>query len=147
MTLQEAFSQIEDHRRGPAQRYDLKEMIVMAICAVLCGCDSWVDIADWCEEEEDWLKTFMVLANGTPSHDTFGKVFRVLDATVVNGVRKLLLKLDCQHCWGRRRRCGIGWQDREGIEGRAEYGAAYSQRVRHGTGRIAGAGRNDRQGQ
>lgn len=82
MTLQEAFSQVKDHRRGPAVRYDLKEMIVMAICAVLCGCDDWVDIADWCEEEEGWLKTFLVLAKGTPSHDTFGEVFRILDAKV-----------------------------------------------------------------
>ncbi len=82
MTLQEAFSQVEDHRRGPARRHDLKEMIVMSICAVLCGCDDWVDVADWCEEEEDWLKTFLMLANGTPSHDTFGKVFRVLDGKV-----------------------------------------------------------------
>ena len=45
-TLQEAFGEVEDYRRGPAQRYDLKEMIVMAICAVLCGADSWVDVAD-----------------------------------------------------------------------------------------------------
>jgi predicted transposase YbfD/YdcC len=82
MTLLEAFSQVEDPRRGPAQRHDLQEMIVMAICAVLCGCDGWVDIADWCEEEEGWLKTFLVLAKGTPSHDTFGKVFRVLDGGV-----------------------------------------------------------------
>ena len=82
MTLQEAFAEIEDHRRGPAQRYDLQEMIVMAICAVLCGADGWVDIADWCEGEEDWLKTFLPLKNGTPSHDTFGAVFRVLDAQV-----------------------------------------------------------------
>lgn len=37
MTLQEAFSQVKDHRRGPAVRYELNEMIVMAICAVLCG--------------------------------------------------------------------------------------------------------------
>jgi hypothetical protein len=82
MTLQEALEQVEDHRSGPAQRYDLKEMIIMAICAVLCGADSWVDVADWCEEEEGWLRKFLVLANGTPSHDTFGKVFRVLDGTV-----------------------------------------------------------------
>lgn len=82
MTLQEVFSEIEDHRRGPTVRHDLKEMIVMAICAVLCGCDDWVDVADWCEEEAGWLRTFMVLAKGTPSHDTFGAVFRVLDATV-----------------------------------------------------------------
>ena len=82
MTLQEAFAEVEDHRRGPAQRHDLKEMIVMAICAVLCGADSWVDVADWCEGEEDWLGTFLDLANGTPSHDTFGQVFRVLDTGV-----------------------------------------------------------------
>ena len=82
MLLQEAFLQVKDPRRGPAQKYNLKEMILMAICAVLCGCDGRVDIADWCEEEEAWLKTFLVLANGTPSHDTFGDVFLVLDATV-----------------------------------------------------------------
>lgn len=82
MTLQEAFAEIQDHRRGPAQRHDLKEMIVMAICAVLCGADGWVDIADWCEEETSWLKTFLDLKHGTPAHDTFGDVFRVLDAVV-----------------------------------------------------------------
>jgi predicted transposase YbfD/YdcC len=82
MTLLEAFAQVEDHRRGPAKRYDLKEMIVMAICAVLCGADSWVDVADWCEGEEEWLKSFLALKKGTPSHDTFGEVFRVLDAAV-----------------------------------------------------------------
>jgi predicted transposase YbfD/YdcC len=82
MTLQEAFAGVEDHRRGPAKRHDLKEMIVMAICAVLCGADGWVDVADWCEGEESWLKTFLVLKHGTPSHDTFGEVFRVLDGAV-----------------------------------------------------------------
>jgi len=82
MTLQEVFSQIKDERRGPARKHDLQEMIVMAICAVLCGCDGWVDIADWCEGEESWLKTFLVLRHGTPSHDTFGDVFRVLDGDV-----------------------------------------------------------------
>lgn len=39
MTLQEAFADVKDHRRGPAQRHDLQEMIIMAICAVLCGSD------------------------------------------------------------------------------------------------------------
>jgi predicted transposase YbfD/YdcC len=82
VALQEAFGDIEDHRHGPARRHDLQEMIVMAICAVLCGADSWVDVADWCEDEESWLRTFLKLPHGTPSHDTFGKVFRVLDATV-----------------------------------------------------------------
>jgi predicted transposase YbfD/YdcC len=82
MTLQEVFSGVEAHRRGPAKRHDLKEMIIMTICGVLCGADNWVEVADWCEDEEGWLKTFLVLKYGTPSHDTFGEVFRVLDAAV-----------------------------------------------------------------
>ena len=57
-------------------------MIVMAICAVLCGCDGWVDIADGCEDEERGLKTFLVLRHGTPSQDTFRDVYRVLDGRV-----------------------------------------------------------------
>jgi len=60
MTLQEAFEQVEDHRRGPAQRYDLKEMIIMAICAVLCGADSWVDVADWCEDGVNQVHPYWV---------------------------------------------------------------------------------------
>jgi predicted transposase YbfD/YdcC len=82
MTLLTIFSRLEDPRRGPAKRYGLSEMVVMAICAVLCGADDWVAVADWCEDEEAWLKTFLTLPNGTPSHDTFGNVFRVLDSTV-----------------------------------------------------------------
>lgn len=82
MTLQEAFADVKDARRGPARRHDLQEMIIAAICAVRCGSDGWVDVADWCEDNEAWLKSFLVLKNGAPSHDTFGKVFRVLDATV-----------------------------------------------------------------
>jgi len=65
MTLQEAFPHAKDHRRGLAVRHDLKQMIVMTIYAVLCACDDLVDIADWCEEEVDWLWTFLVLAKGT----------------------------------------------------------------------------------
>jgi len=68
--------------RAPGRRDDLIEMIVMALCAVLCGADTWVDVAEWAEDNEDWLKKYLVLAHGTPSHDTFGRVFRILDAKV-----------------------------------------------------------------
>lgn len=54
----------------------------MALCAVLCGADSWVDVAEWAEDNEAWLKRYLVLEHGTPSHDTFGRVFRLLDAKV-----------------------------------------------------------------
>jgi predicted transposase YbfD/YdcC len=83
MSLLTIFSRLEDPRCGPAKRYDLSEVVIMAICAVLCGADDWVAVADWCEDEEAWLKTFLTLPNGTPSHDTFGNVFRVLDPAAV----------------------------------------------------------------
>jgi hypothetical protein len=81
-TLTEAFAELPDPRSGPAQRHDLTEMILMALCAVLCGADSWVDVAEWAEDNEAWLRRYLVLAHGTPSHDTFGRVFRLLDGKV-----------------------------------------------------------------
>lgn len=82
MTLGEAFEELQDPRSGPARRHDLCEMVVMALCAVLCGADSWVDVAEWAEDNESWLRQYVVLEHGTPSHDTFARVFRVLDAAV-----------------------------------------------------------------
>ena len=82
MTLDEAFAGLADPRTGPAQRHDLREMVLMALCAVLCGADTWVDVAEWAEDNESWLRRYLVLAHGTPSHDTFGRVFRILDAAV-----------------------------------------------------------------
>ena len=74
----------------PAQRHDLHEMILMALCAVLCGADTWVDVAEWAEDNEAWLRRYLVLEHGTPSHDTFGRVFRILDAKVFE---------QCFRCW------------------------------------------------
>ena len=82
MTLTEAFGGLQDPRTGPAQRHDLREMILMALCAVLCGADTWVDVAEWAEDNASWLRRYLVLERGTPSHDTFGRVFRILDAKV-----------------------------------------------------------------
>ena len=80
MTLDEAFTGLADPRTGPAQRHDLHEMILMALCAVLCGADTWVDVAEWAEDNESWLRRYLALEHGTPSHDTFSRVFRILDA-------------------------------------------------------------------
>jgi predicted transposase YbfD/YdcC len=82
MTLISVFSRLEDPRTGPAKRYDLQEMILIALCAVLCGADSWVGVADWAEDNEGWLKKYLKLKHGTASHDTFSQVFRVLDGRV-----------------------------------------------------------------
>ncbi len=51
----------------------------IAICAVLGGADDWVTIARWGEAKEDWLRTFLDLPHGIPSHDTFARVFSLLD--------------------------------------------------------------------
>lgn len=84
MTLVETFSGLPDSRRGPAKRYVLMEMVVMALCAILCGADNWVEVADWCRDRQQWLRERFgwSLKGGTPSHDTFGDLFRVLDAKV-----------------------------------------------------------------
>lgn len=52
----------------------------MALSSALCGADNGVDVAEWSRDHEDWLKKYLALNNGTPSHDTFGRVFRLLDA-------------------------------------------------------------------
>jgi len=56
----------------------------MTLCAVLCGADTWVwvDVAEWAEDNESWLRWYLRLAHGTPSHDTFGWAFRILNAVV-----------------------------------------------------------------
>ena len=82
MDLWEAFSELPDPRTGPAQRHDLHEMIFMALGAVLCGCNNWVEIAEWAEDRQAWLGQYLELKHGTPSHDTFGRVFSLLDGTV-----------------------------------------------------------------
>lgn len=82
MTLMETFTELQDPRTGPAQRHNLLEMIIMALCAVLCGADNWVDIAEWSEDNKMWLRQYLKLEHGTPSHDTFGRVFRLLDADI-----------------------------------------------------------------
>jgi hypothetical protein len=52
------------------------------ICAILCSAESWADVAEWGEDNETWLKKYLGLAHGTASHDTFSRVFRLLDAKV-----------------------------------------------------------------
>jgi len=57
----------------------LTDLFVIAICAVICGADSWVDVAMFAHAKRAWLSTFLDLAHGVPSHDTFGRVFARID--------------------------------------------------------------------
>ena len=53
--------------------------LTIAICAVICGADTWVHVAMFGKSKEEWFRTFLELPNGIPSHDTFGDVFARLD--------------------------------------------------------------------
>jgi predicted transposase YbfD/YdcC len=57
----------------------LIDIIMVAICAVIAGCEGWIEIAAFGVERQGWFETFLALPNGVPSHDTFGRVFSLLD--------------------------------------------------------------------
>lgn len=73
--LTEHFSDVEDPRIDRTKRHKLMDIIVIAICAVICGADYWTDVENFGKAKYDWFKTFLALPNGIPSHDTFGRVF------------------------------------------------------------------------
>lgn len=77
-SLAECFGELADPRTGRAKLHDMVEMLVIAICAILAGAEHCVDIALWGQTKEDWLKQFLKLENGVPSHDTFSRLFRLL---------------------------------------------------------------------
>lgn len=78
-TIMEYFGEIEDPRIERCQRHKLLDIIAIAICATICGADNWSHIALFGRGKEEWLRTFLELPNGIPSHDTFGRVFSQLD--------------------------------------------------------------------
>ena len=78
--IEEHFGKITDPRMDRTKHHKLIDIIAIAICAVICGAESWVDIELFGNSKVHWLATFLELPNGIPSHDTFGRVFSLLDA-------------------------------------------------------------------
>ncbi len=79
-SLVEQFSSLEDRRVDRTKRHELLDIIVIAICAVICGADTGVDVEMFGNAKLNWFSKFLTLPNGIPSHDTFGRVFACLDA-------------------------------------------------------------------
>ena len=73
------FADLPDPRREQGRVHRLDEIVFVATCAVLCGAESWEQIADYAHSKIDWLTTFLTLPGGVPSHDTFRRVFCLLD--------------------------------------------------------------------
>jgi len=78
-TIVDHFAKIEDPRYQHSPPHQLLDIITIAICGVICGADDWVAIAEFGQAKQAWLKTFLRLPKGIPSHDTFGQIFAQLD--------------------------------------------------------------------
>jgi predicted transposase YbfD/YdcC len=70
---------LDDPRCGNAALHDFHELLMIALCCVLCGGQGAVDMALFAEAKEPFLRGFLTLSNGFPSHDTFSRLFRNLD--------------------------------------------------------------------
>ena len=73
------FESLTDPRVARTRDHELFDIMVVSICATIAGSDNWADIERFGNERTDWLRTFLPLKNGIPSHDTFGRVFSRLD--------------------------------------------------------------------
>ncbi len=78
-TLLAHFERLEDPRVEYLVEHRLLDIVALTICAVICGADSWVEIEAYGHSKVDWLKRFLALPNGIPSHDTISRLFAVLD--------------------------------------------------------------------
>ena len=73
------FESLTDPRVERTRQHALFDLVVVALCGTIAGSNSWADIERFGNERLDWLQRFLPLENGIPSHDTFGRVFSLLD--------------------------------------------------------------------
>jgi len=78
-TIKTHFTGLEDPRSEINREHKLLDMVVIAIIAVICGANDWVAVEMFDRSKEEWLKTFLELPSGIPSHDTFWRLFRRLN--------------------------------------------------------------------
>ncbi|QDU88854.1 Transposase DDE domain protein [Pirellulimonas nuda] len=92
------FEELSDPRMDRTKQHRLGDMVAIAICGAICGADTWADVERFGREKFEWFRTFLRLENGVPSHDTFGRVFAMLDTSefyhcLANWVASLQLDL------------------------------------------------------
>ena len=78
-TLVTCFHDIDDPRMDRTKFHLLQDILVIAICAVICGAEGPTAIEEYARDKQDWLKTFLTLSNDIPSHDTIGRVIALID--------------------------------------------------------------------
>ena len=87
------FKNVVDPRTGNAKRHDFREMVMIALLSSMCGGRTCVDMADFAANNEAFLRRFMALERGTPSRDTFSRLFRLLDPEPFAAAMAALLEL------------------------------------------------------
>ena len=83
--LLEHFGELADPRIDRHKEHKLIDVLVIAICAILCGANDWVAVETFGKAKRAWFARFLALAHGIPSHDTFGRVFAVLSPEALQG--------------------------------------------------------------
>ena len=78
--------EIANLRREHQKFHSLYEILVIAICAVLSGAEHWTEMEEYGEAKQEWLATFLALKHGIPSHDTFRRVFILLDTAELKSI-------------------------------------------------------------
>ena len=78
--IEPQFGQVTDPRINRTKEHKLLDIIAIAICAIICGAEGWTDVEEFGKSKELWLRSFLELSHGIPSHDTFGRVFSLIDA-------------------------------------------------------------------
>jgi len=79
LALLDHFVPLADPRVERSQRHKLLDVIAVALCAILGGADDWVAVERFGRAKLDWLRRFLELPNGIPAHDTFGRIFALID--------------------------------------------------------------------
>jgi len=91
---------LEDPRTGNASLHDFHELLLIALCTVLCGGQSAVDMGLFVRAKEPFLRGFLTLANGLPSHDTFSRLFRLLDPVQFQAAFQRFMARFAEPCQG-----------------------------------------------
>jgi hypothetical protein len=78
-------SDVPEPRKGNVRRHKQLDILTMALVAAICGAETCVDIADFARDREALFREFLDLPGGIPSHDTFSRLFRLLDPTAFAG--------------------------------------------------------------
>ncbi len=103
MTLEQfatCWEELDDPRTGNAALHDFHELLIIALCAVLSGGQSAVDMALFAKAKEPFLRGFLGLAKGLPSHDTFSRLFRQLDPEQFRAVFQRFMSRFSIQCQG-----------------------------------------------